>query len=813
MKNQVLLQKLREGIVYFDGGTGTVLSSRGLGAGERPETWNLSHPSEIRALHTEYYRAGAEIVKANTFGANPRHYDSETLRAIVSAGIRLAREAREAVNAETGDVASRFVALDIGPLGVLLEPYGPLSFEDAIAQFSEVVRIGVEAGADCVLIETMTDSYETKAALLAAKETCDLPVFVTNTYDGKGKLLTGADPAAMVALLEGLGADALGLNCSTGPLEMLPVVKELCRCASIPVIVNPNAGLPRVDDDGNTVYDLSPEVFADAVCEIVRAGARMIGGCCGTAPAYIRAVREKTVGMTPVPLTEKHRSVVSSSTHAVEIGGLRPILIGERINPTGKKLLKEALRTGNIDYILSLAEKQESEGADLLDVNVGLPELDEKTVLCDVMKALRTVTDLPLQIDTGDSAAMERALRIYNGKALLNSVSGKRESMDAVFPLAKKYGGVVVALTLDENGIPETADERVAIAKKILARAKEYGLREEDLLFDPLALTVSTDGNAPRVTLEAIRRIREELHCNTSLGVSNVSFGLPSRDLLNGTFFTLALSAGLNAAILNPASFEMQKSYHAYLALMGLDEGCSSYIDFSARVEASSPAVPSALATAAKSAEATPALSPLRAAIASGRAEKSAAEADALAASIGALPVIESEIIPALDLVGKEFESGKRFLPQLLSAAEAAKAAFGVLTKYFESGSRESKGKVLLATVKGDVHDIGKNIVKVVLESYGYTVIDLGRDVPPEDVLSRAEGEDVRLVGLSALMTTTVPAMAETVKLLHEKLPRVRVAVGGAVLTKEYAEKIGADFYCRDAIDTVHAAETVYAAQ
>lgn len=808
MRAQQLRNDMASGLVRFDGGTGTVLAARGLNAGERPELWNLTHPEEIVDLHKAYFLAGANIVKSNTFGANRLHYTSEALAELIRAGIAHAKAARDAADACDGGKAHRYIALDIGPLGVLLEPYGTLSFETAVAYFAEVIRVGSASGADCILIETMTDAYETKAAVLAAKENSTLPVFVTNTYDKNGKMMTGASPEAMVALLEGLSVDAIGLNCSTGPVEMLSVVKRLCACASLPVIVNPNAGLPRVDDAGNTVYDLSPADFASAVREIVRAGARIIGGCCGTTPDYIRAVTEQTADMTPCAITEKHRSVVSSYTHAVEIGGARPVLIGERINPTGKKKLKEALRAGDIDHILSLAEKQESEGAQILDVNVGLPEIDEAEMLSAVVKAIQSVSDLPLQIDTGDPAAMERALRLYNGKALINSVSGKEESMAAVFPLARKYGGVVVALTLDESGIPETADGRVEIAKKILTRAKEYGLSEEDLLFDPLTLTVSTDRNAPRVTLEAIRRIREELHCNTSLGVSNVSFGLPTRDFLNGTFFSLALSAGLNAAIMNPASLEMQKSYHAYLALMGIDEGCADYIDFTARAEAFS--LPTGTQAASAPIAPTADCSPLRAAILGGRAEKCATEAEAIAREHGALYVVEREIIPALDTVGKEFESGKRFLPQLLTAAEAAKAAFSALSPYFASEKGAvSKGKVILATVKGDVHDIGKNIVKVVLESYGYTVIDLGRDVAPEAVLDSARRENVALVGLSALMTTTVPAMAETVALLHRELPTVRVAVGGAVLTQDYADAIGADFYCKDAIDTVHAAERV----
>ena len=810
MSHRDLPKCVREGFVLFDGGTGTVLSTRGLSAGERPETWNLKRPDEIKALHGGYFAAGANIVKTNTFGANGLHYSEAELSEIVRAGVRLAVEAREEADRLDGGKRERFVALDIGPLGVLLKPYGTLEFERAVEYFGEIVRIGAAAGADCILIETMSDSYETKAAVLGAKENSTLPVFVTNTYDASGKLMTGASPEAMAAMLEGLGVDAIGMNCSAGPDRMLPIVRRLVAATSLPVIVNPNADLPRVDESGRTVYDLAPQDFAEKCLDIAEAGARILGGCCGTTPDYIRALSEALADKTPLPITEKRTSVISSYTHAVTIGGERPILIGERINPTGKKLLKEALRNGDVDYVLSLAEKQAAEGAQVLDVNVGLPELDEAALLTSTVEALQAVTDLPLQIDTGSGAAMERALRIYNGKPLINSVSGKEESMETVFPLAKKYGGVVVALTLDESGIPETAEGRLAIARRILARAKEYGLREEDLLFDPLTLTVSTDRNAPRVTLDAIRMIRSELGCNTSLGVSNVSFGLPNRDFLNGTFFALALDAGLSAAILNPASLEMQKALHAYLALRGIDEGCSDYIAFTEEAERFSGGTATPAASAPRASASG--LSPLGSAILGGRAERCAAEAEKLAAEKGALAVIEEEIIPALDLVGKEFESGKRFLPQLLTAAEAAKSAFTALSPYFAaSGDRTEKGRIVLATVKGDVHDIGKNIVKVVLESYGYTVIDLGRDVDPEEIVRAASSEGASLVGLSALMTTTVPAMAETIERIRESLPGVRVAVGGAVLTKEYADRIGADFYCKDAIDTVHAAETVFA--
>ncbi|MBR2908482.1 MAG: homocysteine S-methyltransferase family protein [Clostridia bacterium] len=511
MKSSTLKSHIEAGLVYFDGGTGSVLASMGLSAGERPEVWSLTHPDEIRALHTAYFRAGANIVKTNTFGANPLHYDEATLERIVRSAVSLAREARDGT---VGD-GEGFIALDIGPLGVLFEPYGTMTFDKAVEAFSHVVRIGRDAGADCILIETMTDSYETKAAVLAAKENADLPVFVTNSYDAKGRLMMGASADVMVALLEGLGVDAIGMNCSTGPSAMLPTVREICKYASVPVIVNPNAGLPRVDDSGNTVYDLSPEEFAEAVREIVRAGARLIGGCCGTTPDYIRATVDRTRGMEPVPLTKKPRTVIASSKKTVEFTARRTVSIGDLLSSEGKTILKEALEAGDVDTFIELAEAQEDEDAEVISVNAGRLEPDEKTLLRDTVKELQGVTSLPLMVETDDVCAMENALRYYNGKALIGAVSGTDESMDGVFPLAKKYGGVVVALTCDENGVPDTAEERVAIAERILARAQEYGLSACDLLFDPLS------ENAFMAAAEAARRIRTEMGCCTTVGESS----------------------------------------------------------------------------------------------------------------------------------------------------------------------------------------------------------------------------------------------------------------------------------------------------
>ncbi|MBR3691744.1 MAG: homocysteine S-methyltransferase family protein [Clostridia bacterium] len=787
---------LQDHIVMLDGGMGTLLQARGLAPGEAPEGWNITHPEEIKAIHRAYFEAGSNVVCTNTFGANRLKYDRDGLADIVSAAVRIAKSA-------AGDRPDRFVALDIGPSGKLLRPLGDLDFEDAVALFGETVRLGAAAGADLVVIETMNDAYETKAALLAAKENCDLPVIVTNAYGEDGKLMTGATPAAMAAMLEGMGADAIGANCSLGPRQLRGVVEELLRVASVPVVLKPNAGLPRVED-GRTVYDVTPAEFAAEIRELALRGVRLAGGCCGTTPAHIAALSAALADVPPLPVTDKGLTVVSSYTRAVCFGA-EPVLIGERINPTGKKRFKEALRAGDMDYILNEGLAQAEAGAHLLDVNVGLPEIDEAETLRAAVCALQGVTDLPLQIDTADPAAMEGALRRYNGKAMLNSVSGKEESMRAVFPLAKKYGGVIVALTLDEEGIPETADGRVEIARRILKAAEKYGIEKKNIVFDPLALTVSADKNAARVTLEALLRIRRELGCMTSLGVSNVSFGLPGRDAVNATFFTLALEAGLSAAIMNPYSADMRRAYFTWRALAGLDENCADYIS---RAESFVPAAVSA-AAAAPAAESGYS-SELCRAVCKGLREQAAAETERLLQREKPLDIVNGEIIPALDRVGKGFEEKRVYLPQLLMAAEAAKAAFEVIKGSMAGGSGAEKGPFVLATVKGDIHDIGKNIVRLLLENYGWRVIDLGRDVPPEEIVRTVCETCAPIVGLSALMTTTVPAMEETILALRSAAPDCRIIVGGAVMTEEYAARIGADFYAADAMEGVRWAEEIY---
>ena len=803
-----ILELLKQGTVYLDGGMGTLLQARGLKPGENPEEWNLIHPEEITAIHRAYFEAGSNMVCANTFGANPLRFEGEHLERIVAAALANARFARDT---SAGDW-EKYVALDIGPSGRLLKPYGDLDFEDAVAAFAQTVRLGVKYGADLILIETMNDSYETKAALLAAKENSALPVFVSNAYGEDGKLMTGASPAAMVALLEGMGADAIGVNCSLGPKALAPVVEEYLRRASVPVLLKPNAGLPR-EENGWAVYDVPPEEFAAETAVLMREGVRLAGGCCGTTPAYISALVERTRGLVPKPVEKKHITCVSSYTHAVDFGE-DPVLIGERINPTGKKRFKEALRTGDMDYILNEGIRQQDKGVQVLDVNVGLPEIDEPAVLEQTVCRLQEVVDLPLQIDTSDPVAMERALRRYNGKAMLNSVNGKEESMAAVFPLAKKYGGVVVALTLDESGIPETAEGRLAIAERILQRAAEYGIRREDIIFDPLAMAVSAAPEAAKVTLESLALIRDRLGCRTSLGVSNVSFGLPGREGVNAAFFALALGRGLSAAIMNPFSAAMLRTYHACRALLGLDENCAGYIDFAARDVPETPApAPAAPASAPAPRQVEEFRSALQRAVVKGLKDQAAAATRSLLETVEPLDIVRQEIIPALDIVGKGFEDKTIYLPQLLMSAEAAKGAFEEIKAAMSAQKGESAAKCafVIATVQGDIHDIGKNIVKLLLENYGFAVTDLGRDVAPETVVEAVQRLHAPLAGLSALMTTTVPAMEETIRLLRLGAPWCKVVVGGAVLTQEYADRIGADKYAKDAMETVRYAEEIAA--
>ncbi|MBO5906694.1 MAG: homocysteine S-methyltransferase family protein [Clostridia bacterium] len=785
---------LKENTLYLDGGMGTLLQGMGLAPGELPERWNIKNPEKIKSIHRAYFDAGCNVVNTNTFGANSLKLSKEELEEIIRSAVSIARSAAEECTLD----GERWVALDIGPSGKMLKPYGELEFEEAVRVFGEVAALGEKYGADLIFIETMSDSYETKAALLGAKENSTLPVFVSNAYGIDGKLMTGADPLAMIAMLEGMGADAIGANCSVGPEALAPVMEKYLKYSSVPIILKPNAGLPK-SENGRTVYDISPEEFARQLAPLVTAGVRAVGGCCGTTPEYIKALVDTTRSIAPVPVTEKSFSAVSSYTHAVELGK-SPILIGERINPTGKKRFKEALRASDLSYIVGEGIKQEEAGVSVLDVNVGLPEIDEKQMLTRVVRELQAVIDLPLQIDTSSTSAMEAALRIYNGKAMINSVSGKAESMREVFPLVKKYGGLVVALTLDEDGIPKSAEDRLKIAEKILSEANKYGIKKKDIIFDPLAMAVSADSRAAAETLKAVSLIREKLCALTSVGVSNVSFGLPMRDAINSSFFTLALGRGLSAAIMNPHSDEMMRAYYCYKALVGQDESFREYIEYTARAPMLK--VAESVQNATRTEDNEQFSSELVRAIVKGMCAPTRELAEKLIKFKAPLDIINEDIVPALDKVGEGFEKKTIYLPGLLMSAEAAASAFEVIKAHSTTESAE-KCTVVIATVEGDIHDIGKNIVKLLLENYGFKVIDLGRDVKGELIAEAVVKHSAALVGLSALMTTTVPAMEEAIRLIRERAPECKIMVGGAVLTLEYAEKIGADKYGKDAMEAV----------
>ncbi len=782
---------IKNNIVYLDGGMGTLLQKSGLQPGELPERWNISHPEVIKEIHKSYYDSGSNIVNTNTFGANSLKFGTDELSEIIYHAVKNADEARKASSGKQ----EKFIALDVGPTGKLLKPLGDLDFEDAVKAFAEVISLGVKYGVDLITIETMNDSYETKAAVLAAKENSDLPIIVTNAYGENGRLMTGADPAVMATMLEGMGVDAIGANCSLGPKQLMGVMDELLKYCSVPVAFKPNAGLPK-SDGKVTYYDVDAEEFAQDIKLAVSNGVRIVGGCCGTTPEYIKKVCELTRDMRPKEIEKKTYSVCTSYNKAVFFGE-KPILIGERINPTGKKRFKQALLENDIGYILQEAVNQQAKGVHVLDVNVGLPGIDEAQMLTNSVCELQCVTDLPLQIDSSDPVAMESALRRYNGKAMINSVNGKEENLNAIFPLVKKYGGFVVALTLDEKGIPSTVDGRMKIARKILLTAALYGINKKDIIFDPLAMTVSADKMSAVTTLETVKKITEQLGCNTSLGVSNVSFGLPSRDLVNAAFFTTAMENGLSAAIMNPYSERMMEAYYSFNVVKGLDENCMDFINFASRQEVQPTAKQESSLT-------------LKEAIEKGLKEKASEITTAMLGNSAPLDIVNAHVIPALDNVGKRFEEKKLFLPQLLMSAEAAKASFEVIKATMSAdGSSVKKGSIVIATVHGDIHDIGKNIVKLLLENYGYNVIDLGKNVPPETVLKAVTDNHAPLVGLSALMTTTVPAMEETVKLIKENAPWCKTVVGGAVLTQDYADKIGANKYAADAMETVRYAESV----
>ena len=741
-----------------------------LAAGELPEKLNISEPERVFAVHDAYAKAGAQFITANTFGANSLKYDN--VDELVKAGVALAKK------------AGKKVALDLGPTGKLLKPMGDLEFEKAVELFGEVVRVGKD-GSDVAIIETMSDMYELKAAVLAVKENSDLPIITSMIFDESGRLLTGGDVKSAVAMLEGLRVDAIGFNCGLGPKQMIPLVKELRECTSLPIIVMPNAGLPE-SVDGKTVYNVSPDEFANDMKEIAELGVSILGGCCGTTPAHIKRMIELCKDIDDNIPEKKNDTVVCSYSTSVTIGQ-KPVVIGERINPTGKKLFKEALRNNNIDYIIKEGIAQQEKGAHILDVNVGLPEIDEVQMLQDAVFNLQSVLPLPLQLDSSNTQALEKAMRMYNGK---------QSSMNEVFPLVQKYGGVVVCLCLDENGIPETAEGRIAIAEKIIKTAESYGIDKKDLVVDALVMTISTNKDNAKETLKAVEYIRHELGVGTVLGVSNISFGLPKREAINTAFFTLALKAGLSAGIINPLSESMMNAYYSYNALEGFDDNCTEYIES---------------VTQSANNNASSGVTDLKTAIIKGMKEDAGACAKELLKDIQALDVINNYIIPALDVVGDGFEKNKIFLPQLLMSADSAKAAFDVIKEHLILSGQEKKSehKVVIATVEGDIHDIGKNIVKVLMSNYGFDIIDLGKDVKCERVLEEVQKQNVKLVGLSALMTTTVPNMEKTIKLIHDNTD-AKVFVGGAVLTKSYAQMINADWYAKDAMESVRIAKEFF---
>lgn len=777
-------------LTILDGGMGTQLQAKGLKVGEVPEDWNVEHPDDIASVHAVYAAAGAQIVYTNTFGANPLKYHGKyALDEVIAKGVALARR------------SGAKVALDVGPTGRLLKPAGDLAFEDAYAAFAEQIRLGAAAGADLVVVETMSDLYELKAAVLAAKENCDLPVYATVALGDDGKLLTGGSVECVATLLESLGVDAYGFNCGLGPDAMLPYLERLAKVSTKPIIAKANAGLPSVVD-GRTVFSVGPDEFARHVERLVAAGATIVGGCCGTTPAHIARIAPLRPPACGRVVETVDHTVICSGTTVVELKPHQGLIIGERINPTGKKLLKEAFLKGDTAYVLREAVKQVDSGAEVLDVNCGVPGIDEAATLESTVQAVQSVATCPLQIDTASPEALERALRCVNGKPLVNSVNGKRESMDAVFPLVKKYGGVIVALCLDETGIPETAEGRLAIARKILAEGEKYGFARKDFVFDALTLAVSAQPEAAQVTLETVRRLTDELGVNTVLGVSNVSFGLPNRPVLNNAMYAQAKRMGLSAAIANPSVIAESEDSAALDVLMGRDPNCARWVACSSQAAAAPVAAVAAKAT------------DLGAAIRRGLKDDARAAALAeLAAGRELMAVIQEGIVPALEEVGKGFEKGSVFLPQLLMAADAAGEAFAVVkARLAESrdpaASAASAGRpVVIATVKGDIHDIGKNIVRALLENYGFDVIDLGRDVAPEKIVETAAKCGAFMVGLSALMTTTVGAMAETIRQLKQAGLNCRTVVGGAVVTQDYADSIGADFYSKDAMRTVRIAE------
>lgn len=803
---------LNNRIIIFDGALGTMLQKHGLPAGVIPEVFNFTHPEILKNIYCQYLSSGSDVISTNTFGANRLKTEGSgfTVPQIVKRAVELAREAVDEYEGQCktpGGCRRKFAALSLGPVGKLMEPAGELTFEEACLLYREQIEAGIEAGADLIILETQSDLYEMKAAVVTARELTDLPLFCTVTFQENGRMLMGADPLTVVAMLQDLGIDALGVNCSLGPRQMIPIVRELLKYSGLPVIVQPNAGLPEIVN-GATCFNVSAEDYADSMEQMIREGVSIVGGCCGTTPEYIEELANRIKVISDASVNSKASSprkaytFVSSATKTVIIDD-RIRVIGERINPTGKKLLKEALMSEDYSYIEDEAIRQVKAGAEILDINVGLPGIDEEKAMLETVRRVSALTDAPLQIDSADPRVIESAVRRCNGRPLINSVNGKQEVMDAIFPIVEKYGTCVTALTLDEKGLPKDAEERIAIAGRIIKEAEKYGIGRERILVDCLTLTVSAQQNAGRDTLEAIRRVKDRFGVKTTLGASNVSFGLPARKLLNTTFLAMALEAGLDAPITDPLAAEYMDTVRAFETLAGKDTDSRDYISrYGGQAEKT-------INTAKSDKSETE--SSLTDIIRNGYADRAAEATRKLLAHYAPLEIVETLIIPALETVGREYETGEKFLPQLMQSADAVKPAFEVLKQQMASkGQTISYGKIILATVKGDIHDIGKNIAKVLLENYGYEVLDLGKDTDIQLIVDTAKREKIKLVGLSALMTTTVVNMEATIRALREAGLSCKIAVGGAVLNEGYAASIGADFYCRDAMDGVRAANEIF---
>ena len=783
---------IKDNILIFDGAMGTMLQKNGLQMGENPEIFGFNNPDILTNIHKAYLEAGSNVVTTNTFGANELKLDKlgYTVEEIVDNAISVAKKAIENVDKSK----PRYIALDIGPIGEMLEPMGTLSFDRAYEIFKRQAVQGEKSGANLIIIETMMDLYEAKAAVLAVKENTNLPVFCTMTFDEDGRSFTGCTPESMVATIGGLGVDAIGVNCSLGPKQLLPIVEKITKMATIPVIVQANAGLPNIIDE-QAYYDIDEKEFYSGVVEFINSGARIIGGCCGTNPNFIKYISDNIKDIELHKTEVDYKCVVCSPSKFIEID--KPTVMGERLNPTGRKSLKEALKNENIDYIIKLALEQINAGAEILNVNVGLPDIDEKTVMPKVIREIQGIIDTPLQIDSSNIEALEQGLRYYNGRTIVNSVNGKEDSLEKILPIVKKYGSALVGLALDDEEIPETAEGRFEIAKKIVKRAQSYGIRKEDIFIDCLSLTVSAQQSEAMETIKAIKLVKEKLGVKTILGVSNISFGIPSRKHINNTYLNLALGAGLDLAIINPNEEGMVEAIDAFKVINNVDKGCIKYIDKYGNVSKGSTKLKG-------NTELT-----LEEVVERGLKEEARDKTIELLKENDANIILDEILIPSLDNVGKKYDSGEIFLPQLIQCAETVKASLNIIKEKLlqENTNNISKGKIIVATVKGDIHDIGKNIVKIMLENYGYEVIDLGKDVPIEKVVQKSKELDIKLVGLSALMTTTVKSMEDTIKALRYNNIDAKIFVGGAVLTEEYAKNIGADYYSKDAKSAIEIAQ------